>query len=275
MDPPASNTARARLHQSKTRGVRPRRPASPAHASAISARALWRRRHGAVQLPLCGGLCGTCGREAGGRLAARRGASRCERRARARRALGREARVRAARCCASARCASLGCRVRAVEAGRRLLRAPISREWKPREPSGSQTAALTARCLPTSRFPSNASDTTTTLKCDSSSLRPADQSGGEGGAGCARVNAAACAVAHGQRGRQRQCVRERACARAMRRVFDHDVQRRKRAREPLLNHGLARAAEGAGRASQGETRSRAAKMGGGEAEAGAQAGQHM
>ena len=91
MDPPASNTARARLHQSKTRGVRPRRPASPAHASAISARALWRRRHGAVQLPLCGGLCGTCGREAGGRLAARRGASRCERRARARRALGREA----------------------------------------------------------------------------------------------------------------------------------------------------------------------------------------
>lgn len=52
------------------------------------------------------------------------------------------------------------------------------------------------------------------------------------------------------------------------------MQRRKRAREPLLNHGLARAAEGAGRASQGETRSRAAKMGGGEAEAGAQAGQH-
>ena len=90
----------------------------------------------------------------------------------------------------------------------------------------------------------------------------------------ARVNAAACAVAHGQRGRQRQCVRERACARAMRRVFDREVQRRKRACEPLLNHSLARAAEGAGRTSQGETRSRAAKMGGGEAEAGAQAGQH-
>lgn len=220
MDPPASNTARARLHQSKTRGVRPRRLASPAHASAISARALWRRMHGAVQLPLCGGLCGTCGREAGGRLAARRGASRCERRARARRALGREA-CAGARCCASARCASLGCRVRAVEAGRRLLRAPISREWKPREPSGSQTAALTARCLPTSRFPSNASDTTTTLKCDSSSLRPADQSGGEGGAGCARVNAAACAVAHGQRGRQRQwerafCARHATCFRPRR-----------------------------------------------------------
>jgi len=55
-----------------------------------------------------------------------------------------------------------------------VFAAPISNEWKPKDPSDSDTALLMARCRPTNRVPSKVSETTTTLKWLSSDFWPCE-----------------------------------------------------------------------------------------------------